>query len=200
MTIKRTIKFYALCALLLIIVLFVLWQYMRSTTLFSAHIEENKIDITPQQITSIKEIGQWEFLSISEEELVDTTRKGIFSDDHLVRIYKGTLRLGIDLKELSEQNVFIQNDTLFMTLPPIKLLDEHFIDEANTRSFHETGKWKPADRERMYQKAQLMMKQRALTSENYQNAKDYGESQITDLMNNMGFPHVVITFEEASAQ
>ena len=87
-----------------------------------------------------------------------------------------------------------------MTLPPIKLLDEHFIDEANTRSFHETGKWKPADRERMYQKAQLMMKQRALTSENYQNAKDYGESQITDLMNNMGFPHVVITFEEASAQ
>ena len=200
MTIKRTIKFYALCALLLIIVLFVLWQHMRSTTLFSAHIEENKIDITPQQITSIKEIGQWEFLSISEEELVDTTRKGIFSDDHLVRIYKGTLRLGIDLKELSEQNVFIQNDTLFMTLPPIKLLDEHFIDEANTRSFHETGKWKPADRERMYQKTQLMMKQRALTSENYQNAKDYGESQITDLMNNMGFPHVVITFEEASAQ
>lgn len=200
MTIKRTIKFYALCALLLIIVLFVLWQHMRSTTLFSAHIEENKIDITPQQITSIKEIGQWEFLSISEEELVDTTRKGIFSDDHLVRIYKGTLRLGIDLKELNEQNVFIQNDTLFMTLPPIKLLDEHFIDEANTRSFHETGKWKPADRERMYQKAQLMMKQRALTSENYQNAKDYGESQITDLMNNMGFPHVVITFEEASAQ
>ena len=200
MTIKRTIKFYALCALLLIIVLFVLWQHMRSTTLFSAHIEENKIDITPQQITSIKEIGQWEFLSISEEELVDTTRKGIFSDDHLVRIYKGTLRLGIDLKELSEQNVFIQNDTLFMTLPPIKLLDEHFIDEANTRSFHETGKWKPADRERMYQKAQLMMKQRTLTSENYQNAKDYGESQITDLMNNMGFPHVVITFEEASAQ
>jgi hypothetical protein len=200
MTIKRTIKFYALCALLLIIVLFVLWQHMRSTTLFSAHIEENKIDITPQQITSIKEIGQWEFLSISEEELVDTTRKGILSDDNLVRIYKGTLRLGIDLKELSEQNVFIQNDTLFMTLPPIKLLDEHFIDEANTRSFHETGKWKPADRERMYQKAQLMMKQRALTSENYQNAKDYGESQITDLMNNMGFPHVVITFEEASAQ
>lgn len=200
MTIKRTIKFYALCALLLIIVLFVLWQHMRSTTLFSAHIEENKIDITPQQITSIKEIGQWEFLSISEEELVDTTRKGIFSDDHLVRIYKGTLRLGIDLKELSEQNVFIQNDTLFMTLPPIKLLDEHFIDEANTRSFHETGKWKPADRERMYQKAQLMMKQRALTSENYQNAKDYGKSQITDLMNNMGFPHVAITFEEASAQ
>ncbi len=200
MTIKRTIKLYALCALLLIIVFFVLWQHMRSTTLFSAHIEENKIDITPQQITSIKEIGQWEFLSISEEELVDTTRKGIFSDDHLVRIYKGTLRLGIDLKELSEQNVFIQNDTLFMTLPPIKLLDEHFIDEANTRSFHETGKWKPADRERMYQKAQLMMKQRALTSENYQNAKDYGESQITDLMNNMGFPHVVITFEEASAQ
>ena len=41
------------------------------------------INITPQQITSIKAIGEWEFLSIANEELVDTVRKGLFSDDHL---------------------------------------------------------------------------------------------------------------------
>lgn len=201
MTLKRSVKIYALCALLLIIVIAAMWHSMKNVTLFSAYIEEaDKIDITPQQISDIKEIGQWEFLSIDVEELVDTTRKGFFSDDHLARIYRGTLRLGIDLQELNEQSVFIQNDTLFMALPPIKLLDDHFIDEANTRSFHETGKWKPTDRDIMYQKAQRLMKEHTLTQENYQNAKDYGESQMRNLLTNMGFPHVVISFEEEPAQ
>ncbi len=200
MTFKTSAKIFVICLLLIIIVCAALWHSMKNVTLFSAHVEDNKIDITPEQISAIQEIGQWEFLSINEEALVDTIRKGLFSDDHLARIYRGTLRLGIDLQELNEKDVFIQNDTLFMALPPIKLLDDYFIDEANTRSFHETGKWKPADREIMYKKAQRLMKEHSLTAENYQNAKDYGESQMRNLMTNMGFPHVVITFEEESDQ
>lgn len=194
---KKSIKLYTFCALLLAIALFALWQYTQSITFFSAQLESvNKIDITPQQISSIKKIGQWEFLAVNEEELVDTTRKGIFSDDHLVRIYQGTLRIGIDLQELNEQKISVQNDTLFMVLPPIKLLDKNFIDEANTRSFHETGKWKPADREHMYKKAQQLMIEHALTPQNFQIAKDYGESQMKELLTSIGFPHVIITFEE----
>ena len=46
---------------------------------------DKKIDITPEQIRSIKAIGQWEFLSITNEEMVDTVRRGFFSDDRLVR-------------------------------------------------------------------------------------------------------------------
>ena len=60
----------------------------------SAKIYTNdKIDITPNLIESIKDIGEWEFLSINDEELVDTIRHGFFGDDQLVRIYYGTLRL-----------------------------------------------------------------------------------------------------------
>ena len=51
---------------------------------------DDKIDVTPTIITSMKEIGEWEFLSIDDEELVDTTRKGFLRDDKLVRIYYGT--------------------------------------------------------------------------------------------------------------
>ena len=32
----------------------------------------NKIDITPEVVQSIKSIGEWEFLSIADEEMVDT--------------------------------------------------------------------------------------------------------------------------------
>ena len=37
-------------------------------------VSDNKIDITPEVIQSIKSIGEWEFLSIADEEMVDTTR------------------------------------------------------------------------------------------------------------------------------
>ena len=47
---------------------------------------DNKIDITPTRIQEIQDIGQWEFLSINDEELIDTINHGFFSDDELVRI------------------------------------------------------------------------------------------------------------------
>ena len=43
---------------------------------------DESINITPEQIESIKAIGEWEFLSVADEELVDTTRRGIFSDGY----------------------------------------------------------------------------------------------------------------------
>lgn len=39
---------------------------------------DDAIDPTPTQIQSIKAIGEWEFLSVSLEELTDTIRK-VFS-------------------------------------------------------------------------------------------------------------------------
>jgi hypothetical protein len=95
----------------------------------------DKIDITPVQIERIRDIGQWEFLAISDEELVDTVRHGFFGDDELARIYYGTLRLGIDLQETSEGWIKMDKDTVVVMLPPIKLLDEKFIDEARTKTF-----------------------------------------------------------------
>ena len=53
---------------------------------------DDTIDPTPTQIQSIKAIGEWEFLSVSLEELTDTIRKGFLSDDELSRIYYGTLQ------------------------------------------------------------------------------------------------------------
>ena len=61
---------------------------------------DDSIELTPTQIQSIKDIGEWEFLAISTEEMVDTIRKGIFTDDELVRIYYGTLRLGVNMHQV----------------------------------------------------------------------------------------------------
>ena len=109
--------------------------------------QEGKTTLSPTQIKSIEAIGQWEFLSISDEELIDTVRKGLISDDELVRIYYGTLRLGINMREVGTEWLSAEGDTIVCTLPPIRLLDRNFIDEAKTRSFFEEGKWTGKDRQ-----------------------------------------------------
>lgn len=159
---------------------------------------DDRINITPEQITSIKAIGEWEFLSIANEELVDTVRKGIFTDDHLVRIYYGTVRLGVNMHQVSPGWIEPVGDTLQVTLPPIALLDRDFIDEARTKSFYESGNWSHADRKVLYQKAYRQMLRHSLTSDNLRRARENGEAQFLQMMKTMGFERVRIRFSAAA--
>ena len=155
----------------------------------------DKIEPTPTQIQSIRDIGEWEFLSISAEEMVDTVRKGFFSDDELVRIYYGTLRLGINMQNLSEDAIRVQSDTLQVTLPKVTLLDKDFIDEAKTKSFYESGKWIPQAHQALYQKAHRQMLTHCLTKENLTTAQSNAESQLRNLFKSLGYKNVILSFE-----
>ena len=156
---------------------------------------DNRIELTPTQIQSMKAIGEWEFLSVSAEEMVDTVRKGIFRDDELVRIYYGTLRLGLNMHRLQQGWIKVEGDSVAMTLPKIGLLDKDFIDEARTKSFFESGKWKPEDRDALYRKAYTQMMNHCLTQENLQAAEHNAEEQLRNMMRSMGISNVRITFE-----
>lgn len=163
------------------------------------HIEigaDDAIDATPTQIQSIKAIGEWEFLSVSLEELTDTVRKGFFSNDELARIYYGTLRLGINMHDVEPGWLKAEGDSVSLSLPQVALLDRDFIDEARTKPFFESGKWKPEDREALYRQAHERMLQNGLTKENLSAAEDNAREQITSLMRAMGFRKVTITFKK----
>lgn len=160
--------------------------------------QEEKTTLSPTQVESIEAIGQWEFLSINDEELIDTTRHGFFGDDQLVRIYYGTLRLGIDMKDVKEGWIKYDTnkDSIICTLPPVKLLDNNFIDEAKTKSFFEEGKWTGADRQSMYDKAYAAMKKRCLTTVNIQTARQNAKMQFREMLKAMGYKNVDVEFEE----
>lgn len=153
------------------------------------------IDITPAQITAMTEIGEWEFLSIEDEELIDTVRKGWFSDDELIRIYYGTLRLGFDMRKTGDNWITVNEDTVNVTLPRITLLDEDFIDEAKTKSFYESGSWSDKDRGDMYERARKQMRARCVTKENIATAERNAESQFRKMMEALGFETVKIKFD-----
>lgn len=152
--------------------------------------------LSPTQIRSIESIGQWEFLSISDEELIDTTRHGFFGDDQLVRIYYGTLSLGIDIQDTKEGWLHVEKDSIVCTLPAIRLLDNNFIDEAKTKSFYESGKWTGKDRQAMYTRAYDNMKRRCLSPTNISTAESNAIQQFYNMLKAMGFAQVKVKFEE----
>lgn len=165
----------------------------------SMELDHNKeIDITPAHIRSIRDIGEWEFLSVSDEEFVDTMRRGFLRNDHLARIYYGTMRIGVDLSDVEEDWLVVEGDTVILTLPPVGLLDERFIDEARTVAFHESGKWKATDREDLYQRARRRMMVYGLSKENLKSAEDNADAQFRQLLRSMGFENVVIRFRRSS--
>lgn len=189
---KVQIALFIAIAIAVIFVFVVLVRTVRSTEV--AFVSDGRIDVTPEQIESIRAIGEWEFLSVSDEEIVDTVRRGFFSDDRLARIYYGTMRLGIDMRELTSDRITVSGDTVTILMPPIRLLDDNFIDEARTRAFHESGRWSADDREAMYRRAAARMKQKGLTQENIRSAETNADVQLRDMMKAMGFATVVVRF------
>jgi len=189
---KWTYKITAIAVAILAIIIMLWWlKGCISETEISLDVDQS-IDITPEQITSIKAIGEWEFLAVASEELVDTVRKGIFKDDHLARIYYGTVRLGINMHQVEPRWIVAEGDSITVTLPQPGLLDKDFIDEARTKSFYESGKWSHQDREKLYQKAYRQMLRHSMTQENLHNARENGEEQFRRMMKTMGFEHVNI--------
>lgn len=152
-----------------------------------------RVTLTPTQIKSIESIGEWEFLAVSDEEIVDTVSHGFFGDSELIRIYYGTLRMGIDLRQARKGWIRLEGDTVCADLPPVRLLGNEFIDEARTQTFYETGTWTAADRKRLYLKASRIMRQRVVNRDNLNKASQQAEAQMDKLLQAMGFEHVRIT-------
>lgn len=191
-----TLKWMAVvCALvitIIILVYFISCSHRNSVKIST----DDKINITPEQIAAIKNIGQWEFLAVSDEEMVDTVRKGIFSDDELIRIYYGTLRMGIDMHKVGPHWIKIKDKDIEVILPPITLLDNDFIDEARTISFFENGKWTENDKQDMYNRAYLLMKEKCLTNENKKSAEYNAGRQLYSLFKNMRYENIKIRFSD----
>ncbi len=156
---------------------------------------DEEVEADTINLATVRDIGQWEFLTVNDEELVDTTASRLLGKDkQLTRIYYGTLHFGLDLSKMSNDAVRMVGDTVDVTLPSIILLDENFIDEARTKSFYEEGTWDQATRERLYQKAKKQMLKRCMTEDNINIAQANAAYEIGQLFRSLGYENVDVHF------
>lgn len=156
---------------------------------------KEQVQVSPMQIKSVKDTRIWEFLTVTDEELVTTSKKSLLSGtSHLTRIYYGKVRFGIDLDKAEEDWVTMRGDTVDVKLPRIQLLDRRFIDEARTETFFESGSWSNAEREQLYVEATRQMTKRCVTSENVEQARESAVAQFEKIFQAMGFMYVDVHF------
>lgn len=187
-------------AVAMIAVISVIWVKCSRMTdpVFDMKIESDKeIAVTPIVIQSIRDIRQWEFVKITDEEVIDTVRKiPLWPDHRLVLVFHGTPRIGIDLADAPDDWVTNVNDSLTVTLPQPRLLDTRFIDEALTEVFAQNGPWTASDREHMYEAARSRMTARALSPDNIDKVRKAAANRFAKVFESLGAKYVEVRFEE----
>ena len=88
------------------------------------------------------------------------------------------------------------HDTVKVTLPPIQLLDNNFIDEARTRAVYESGKWTEDDKAMLTIRASEAMKTQCVTEQNIRSAEQNATVQFANLLHSMGFEYVKVGFHK----
>lgn len=160
---------------------------------------DKPIEQSPEEIMRLQAIGQWEFLSVESEELVERHYSGLMSERDLVCIYRGTLRIGVDMRKLPSDWVEMKERSAILHLPQPSLLDENFLDESRTTVFFEQGVFRPEERDAMRTEAKDKMKKRAMTTENLSIARRNAEAQFQKLFLAMGYEDVVVEFDANTA-
>jgi len=150
---KITITISPTVLLLAIIILCIVWTVMRSPRQKNRLL---KIDQTPVIVEKIKTLGELTTSCYYEEMVLQASKQNYFAttplgtlardgfgkdvDDHLVIIAKGTVRAGVDLLKMSEDDVRFVGDTVFVKLPEAEYLDV-IVNPSGFEIFAESGSW-----------------------------------------------------------
>ena len=154
------------------------------------------IDETPILIKEIKALGQIITATLYDEVVVDSTIVRRFpqlpiTDDHLVIIARGKVLAGIDLKTLSDSSVKISNDTVWMQLPPTKIIDV-IINPGDYDTFEEKGKWSSEAVTAVKLKARGKIIDRAFHKNIMDKATVKAKAVIEDFLQAAGFKTVLL--------
>ena len=114
------------------------------------------IDDTPVIVTKIRSLGELTTACYYDEIVLSQTKQNAFSssalgslareglgkdvDDHLVIIAKGTVRAGVDLLDMIDEDIRFVGDTAYIRLPAPQYLDV-IVNPSDFEVFAETGKW-----------------------------------------------------------
>jgi Protein of unknown function (DUF4230) len=129
------------------------------------------IDSTHVLIKEVKNIAQLMTMSSYDEVVVDTTKlvgpdfpatviNGGIKKTQLVIIAKGQIIAGIDLLKLDDKKIFLQNDSVSITLPAAEVLDA-IVNPSQFEIFIEEKGWSSQELSNLKVSARQLMIKRA---------------------------------------
>ena len=163
------------------------------------------IDDTPVIVSKIRSLGELTTACYYDEMVLSQTKQNAFSssplgslardglgkdvDDHLVLIAKGTVRAGLDLMQMTDEDVRFVGDTAYIRLPAPQYLDI-IVNPSDYEVFAETGKWSHEEVTRLQATARQRLLMGAdhygLKSKAYAGAMD----AVTELLAASGYSYI----------
>ena len=162
------------------------------------------IDDTPVIVSKIRSLGELTTACYYDEMVLSQNKPNAFSssalgslaeglgkdvDDHLVIIAKGTVRAGLDLMEMTEEDIRFVGDTAYIRLPAPHYLDV-IVNPSDFEVFAETGKWTHEEISGLQETARTRLLMGAdhygLKSRAYAGAMD----AVTELLAASGFSYI----------
>ena len=150
---KITITVSPTLLMLAIIILCIVWTVVRSPRRKDRLV---KIDQTPVIVDKIKTLGELTTACYYDEMVLQASKTNYFAttplgalardgfgkdvDDHLVIIAKGTVRAGVNLLKMSEEDIRFVGDTVYVRLPEAEYLDI-IVNPSGYEVFAESGTW-----------------------------------------------------------
>lgn len=171
------------------ILIFKKMDWLPSWDIFSS--KEVTIDDTPILIKDIRSLGQVITATYYDEVVVDSIIKHSFpqlpiTDDKLVIIARGKVLAGMDLKLLADSSITLLKDTVWVALPPAKVIDV-IINPGDYTTFEEKGKWSPEAVTAVKTRAKEKITDNAFTKNIIQKADRKGRAVLEDFLRAAGF-------------
>ena len=109
-------------------------------------------------------------------------------------IYPAQLNIGYDLSEFGDDWIRASHDTVYVSLPPVKVLNEggQFVDEARRRVPIESGTWTAGEMNELRTRANQEMLLQCAEDGCFSEATAQGRALIESLLHSLGYRNVVI--------
>lgn len=135
------------------------------------------IDDTPVLIREIKSISELVTVTAYDEVVVSAVKPSptgsvkqliqllqpapVVASDRLVLVVKGQVMAGCDLSQLSENAIFLQDDSVSIQLPASRIL-EIIVNPSGTETFIEDGEWSQVEVNAVKLRAKELLQRRAM--------------------------------------
>jgi hypothetical protein len=162
-----------------------------------------RIAETPLQVQKIRELAELTTMVSIDEVVVDSTRPATPSiarilqnplgpqEDRLVLVCRGSVKAGVDLQKLSDQDLFREKDSVRITLPRA-VITEVLVNPSGTETFIETGEWNTEAFTALVQKAGRKMSHRAVSEGIIGKADQRARLLVENLLRQSGFQKISV--------
>lgn len=156
-----------------------------------------KTTISTVTLEEIQKIGQLKVLTVNKEFLVSQYRKRSFliSDDEIHIVYDGRIDLGFDLSKCDANSIERRNDSTFIHMPPVEILnqDSMFVNPGVVKI--EDGKWTNTEMEAFKNRANAYMLYSSERDDCYRRAEKMGMQTFTELVSPLETNYIEVTVE-----